>query len=523
MFSVQIHRYIFLFGIFGLAFGMMIGTVPTSVPQIILICNWLLEGNLKNKLQQLKNNRLFWILGSVFLVHVFGTFYSHDLVAAGNDLRTKMPMFALPLILLSTPFISKKEFNVLLLCFLAGCIANTGWCLTYTHILHQNELVRNASRFMSHIRLGLYLNVAISCCVYFAFKYPKYYARIGFTLLALYFVFSMYALGLVSGMVYFVVLVFAFFCYVIYFQRAFVKLSLSIVLIGFLFFVVNYIYNIKKEQLDVPPTPNNIITEKTPWGKPYIHFDTLGQKENGNYVLINIQLEELKREWARRFPSDSFSYNPEHNIHRYEVLVRYLASKGLNKDSVAVVSLSDEDCANIQKHIYNYKLPTWSFLHRRVYEAVNEYDEFSNGADVNGHSVTMRFYFWKAALYIIRHNIIFGVGTGDVQDALNEAYRDTHSPLKEYWYKRPHNQFLTIGVALGMLGLFTFIFSLVYPLLTLKKYLSKIYWPFFFIALVSFLVEDTLETQAGLTFFAFFNSVFLTKAHTEKNTIEKSS
>src|SRR5690606_14465747 len=178
---------------------------------------------------------------------------------------------------------------VLLLCFIAGCIANTGWCLVYTHVLHQNELVRNASRFMSHIRVGLYLNVAISCCVYFIFNASRISTRILMLLIALYFVFSMYALGLVSGMVYFVVLVFIFFCIIIYYQRPILKISFLLLSVPFLLFVINYIYKIKREQLNVPETANNFITEKTPWGKPYIHFDTLGQKENGNYVLINIQ------------------------------------------------------------------------------------------------------------------------------------------------------------------------------------------------------------------------------------------
>jgi len=35
------------------------------------------------------------------------------------------------------------------------------------------------------------------------------------------------------------------------------------------------------------------------------------------------------------------------------------------------------------------------------------------------------------------------------------------------------------------------------------------YLSFFIIAVISFLTEDTLETQAGVTFFAFFNSFFL--------------
>jgi len=49
----------FLFGLIGLAAGMLFGAVPTSVPQIILVSNWLFEGNFKNKWPQIKTNRFF--------------------------------------------------------------------------------------------------------------------------------------------------------------------------------------------------------------------------------------------------------------------------------------------------------------------------------------------------------------------------------------------------------------------------------------------------------------------------------
>ena len=64
------HRYIFLFGLIGLAAGMLFGTVPTSIPQIILAANWLLEKDFAWKWQQLKSNKIFWILTSIFLVHL---------------------------------------------------------------------------------------------------------------------------------------------------------------------------------------------------------------------------------------------------------------------------------------------------------------------------------------------------------------------------------------------------------------------------------------------------------------------
>jgi O-antigen ligase len=195
------------------------------------------------------------------------------------------------------------------------------------------------------------------------------------------------------------------------------------------------------------------------------------------------------------------------------VLLRYLTSKGLSKDSASLSGLSGEDIQHIKSNITNYRMKDWSYFHKRIYELVNEYDEFTHNRTVNGHSLSMRLYFWKAAIHVIKHNFITGVGTGDVQAELNQAYKETEAPLTEDWYKRPHNQFLTITVALGILGVLIFIFQLFYPAMALRKELHWIYWPFFVMAVISFLIEDTLETQAGLTFYAFFNTLFVSMAY----------
>jgi O-antigen ligase len=184
---------------------------------------------------------------------------------------------------------------------------------------------------------------------------------------------------------------------------------------------------------------------------------------------------------------------------------------------MGVWKLSENDMQNIRNNVTNYQLPEWSYLHKRIYELVNEYDEFKNKRHVNGHSLSMRLYFWSTAVHVIGQNFFTGVGTGDVQAALNKAYKETHAPLKEEWYKRPHNQYLTIAVALGIFALLLFLFILIYPFVSLRKYLPILYLPFFAIAVISFFVEDTLETQAGVTFFAFFNSFFVATAYHRKN------
>ncbi|MBL7932461.1 MAG: O-antigen ligase family protein [Bacteroidia bacterium] len=511
MLSERTHRYIYLFGLCALAFGMMMGTVPTSVPQLILLGNWLLEADFKRKWHQLKQNVLFWVLSSAFMFHFLGLAWTSDFGHGLDDVRTKIPLMFLPLIFFSNKELSRKEFEVVLLFFLAGSLTNTLWCLLYSFVLHDNEVIRNASRFMSHIRLGLFLNVAIVVCLWFSFQWKKTGLRILMLCMAFYFLIVLGVLGRASGLVNFIILVFLMLGYGILRLPMLYKLIALVALISSAVMVWIYLDNIRKEQLIVNNSPNNVQQKVTPWGTGYYH-DDVDQKENGNYVRINIQLEELQRGWKRTFPEDSFSFEPRHNVERFDILVRYMASKGLNKDSVGLASLNREDLENIRRNVVNYKYPSWTYLHKRTYELVNEYNEFMSQGQVNGQSLTMRVYFWKAAWDIVKKNSIFGVGTGDVQEELNKTYASTNSPLTKEWYKRPHNQFLTITVALGFVGLLIFLVSVFYPAVFLRQNFLWIYWLFFITAVLSFITEDTLETQAGLTFFAFFQTLFVSQA-----------
>lgn len=491
---------------------MMVGSVPTSVPQFILLGNWIIEGDYKRKLQLLKTNKLFWIITSIYLLHLIGMFYTQDINEGLKDLRIKLPLFFLPALLLSTKPIDAKEFKILLYCFIAGTVVDTAWCLIYNYILHANEIARNASRFMSHIRLGMYLNVAIACCFYFMMQNSKQLYKFLFAALMIYFVFSMYALGLASGLINLSLLSFFTLIAFLLKQKLYIRIaSLVLLLIGVVY-TFNFFNSILKEQLTTQKADCNVPKVYNTAGNLLLNFDLSTQKENGNYVFLNIQTIELQREWKRRVPQDSFNYNG-HNLQRYNVLVRYMASKGLYKDSAGISTLNENDINNIKNNITNYRYPKWGFLQKRIYEFVWEYDEFVNNRDINGHSLTMRLYFWKAASVIIKDNLLFGVGTGDVQSELNKTYVKTNSPLSKDWYKRPHNQFITITVSLGIVGLFIFIFSFLYPVINLRKHLHTLFWPYFIILLVSFILEDTLETQAGLSFYAFFFALFISQAY----------
>ncbi|MFN7012954.1 MAG: O-antigen ligase family protein, partial [Bacteroidia bacterium] len=165
----------------------------------------------------------------------------------------------------------------------------------------------------------------------------------------------------------------------------------------------------------------------------------------------------------------------------------------------------------IEKGIANVEYMETSSINDRIHQIIWEIYNYKQGKNPNGHSLTMRLEFWKAALGIINENFWLGVGTGDVNNAFLKQYEKINSPLDPHNRLRAHNQYLEITVALGLVGFLIFVFCLLYPVWINRAILSYFYAAFIIIALTSMTTEDTLETQAGVTFFALFNTLLLIK------------
>lgn len=505
------HRYIFLFGLIGLASGMLFGTVPTSIPQIILVANWLLEKDFAYKWFLLKSNKVFWVLSSLFLLHVFGMIYTENIQSGLDDLRNKLPLFILPLILFSTKPLSIKEFKLLFGFFFLSVFVSSICCyLVYAGYTKKIIIdVRKASIFMSHIRFSLFIAFAIIGLLYTSIKEKSFLIKLSCFIATVWLLFFMYKLEMATGFLCLIVVGgFLLIVLSIKWLPKKVSLGLIIILLTMGVFVINEAKTSLKMFDKEPTSKANIILQKSLNGNYYLQDTLFGLAENGNLIAININDKELEKEWNLRSSIRFNDVDKKGNSLRY-TLLRYLASKGVTKDSVGIVSLSIEDITNIENGNTNYKYNINSGLSNKWRELVWEYTKYKRGENPSGHTLTMRLEFWKTASYIIYQQPVFGVGTGDIQDSFNNMYRDTKSKLDTTWRLRCHNQYLAIGVAFGFFGLLIFIFYLVYPAIVLRKKLHYLYWPFFLIALLSFITEDTLETQSGVTFFIFFQTLFL--------------
>ncbi|MGB0368152.1 MAG: hypothetical protein ACPGD8_02030, partial [Flavobacteriales bacterium] len=80
-----------------------------------------------------------------------------------------------------------------------------------------------------------------------------------------------------------------------------------------------------------------------------------------------------------------------------------------------------------------------------------------------------------------------------------------------------HNQFLSVGLIVGIPGLIWFLFALSYPLKTYGK--DFLYLSFIALIITSFMTDNTLGTQSGVTLFAFFNSILIIRKEFDQTAI----
>ena len=141
---------------------------------------------------------------------------------------------------------------------------------------------------------------------------------------------------------------------------------------------------------------------------------------------------------------------------------------------------------------------------KRINAIIFEFDNYLKGGNPSGNSVTQRLEFWKAGKRVFQKNILFGCGTGDIDQAMATEYQLMNSPLDSKHRLRCHNQYLTLAATLGVLGLSWFIILVFFGFFYKKSRSNFLFLVFAIISALSFFTEDTLETQAGISFYSFF-------------------
>lgn len=517
--SPKFHEAVFIIATALLLISLPVAKFVMSVSQIVLIINWLWEGDLKNKFKAFFKNKPALVLSSLLLIHAFGLFYTSDFNYGWNDIRIKLPLALLPLVFSTSKPISANVFQIILQLFLGSMfVASIISVLILADVgIHRKVIdIRDISIFISHIRFGLLISVSIFVACYLIARSNKGWLKAIYVIYMLWQLVFLVILESITGLSALIAALLS----VVFVHGVLPPSNLlkwSRILSGvFLLSLIIYFFKNFTSQVKTEPPKSYTLLETTAQGNPYQHDTTNHQTENGYLIFINYCDKEMQEAWEKVSRIKYQGNDLKGNL-LSSTLIRFLASKGLNKDAAAVQMLTKEEISAIERGEPNVNYKHISSLQGRIHEILWEIDVYKKTGDPNGHSVTQRFEYWKAAMHIIEDNWLFGVGTGDVKKAFEKEYVKSHSVLAQRWRLRAHNQYLSIAVGMGSIGLIWFVFTLFYPMFKLNMQTNFLYISFFAIAVVSFLTEDTLETQAGATFFAALNSYFLFLQPPQKN------
>ncbi len=490
--------------------GLPLSNFLMSFGQIVLVLNWFIEGTVISKFRDFFRNKMALVISSLFLLHLIGLLFTSDFAYAFKDLRTKIPLFVLPLIISTSEPLDRKRFQFLILVFIAAVIASTFASIYNLYTMNCLD-IREISAFISHIRLSLLICLSVFILLFFIVS-SKNFARLQkffFLLMMLWLIMFLFILESFTGLS--ILLITAFLLAIIEVFRTknkIIKIALvaGIIIVPVVIFM--YINNIYKEFFRIPVDKEIKLEKFTTQGNPYNHDTLSSEVENGHFVRRYICEPEMKEAWNKRSSIEYDSMDLKDQYLKY-TLIRFLTSKGYRKDADGVNKLSDDEVLSVKNGIANVNCQKKHSLRSRIYETIWEYENYKITADPNGHSVMQRIEYWKASIGIIKEHLMFGVGTGDMKVAFEQQYVKMKSSLEKKNRWRSHNQFLSITVGFGLFGLLWFLATLIYPFLFKRVRKDYFYFVFFIIAMLSMIAEDTIESQAGLTFFAFFNALLL--------------
>lgn len=479
----------------------------------------LTEGeSVEQYFQLFKRNPTVYVPSLIYLLPLIGLLWTEDMKFASWDLRTKLPLLFMPLLVTTLRPMREKTVKSLMIVFLLSLVVSISICIgVYFGFGKKRVLnIRDISIFISHIRLSMLLVFGIALIVLMWFRRGIHV--VSGAIIILYFIGFLWLIESLTGLALLTTLsIFALIRLTFKSGNRWLRFGFAFVVImilsgSFLYVQDRYTRYFRAEQVNF-----TALDSTTSRGGHYEHYIENKQLENGKYIMLYICWGELEQGWNNRSNVPFDSLDLKGNEVKW-TLIRYLTSIGQRKDADGLQALSDTDIENIESGIPSANYQKKSGLERRLDKVFFELDNYRNGGSPNGHSVFQRLEFWRTGWAIFSQHPWCGVGTGDLKHKFKEQYIQDQTRLDERNQLRAHNQYLTMFITYGIVGGLMFIVILLYPLFWKSVRDNRIFISFLLIYLLSFLTEDTLETQVGVTFFALFHPFILRFLGSENET-----
>lgn len=509
----------------------MVISLPTSkalssiVPGVLMF-NWIVERRFREKFELLKQRKGLPLILSIYFIYMIGLLWTSSFQWGLLDVTIQLPLLVLPLVIGTSPKLNYSQVKPIIY-FFAAAVVVASLCSVWVLLGLSGHTIRDPremSLFISHIRFSLLINIAIFSLGWYLFNSEEKGAREKLFLILTIIWLSLFLIILRSATgwaVFFVISLLVVFRHILKINRVSIKVSLLLVLLILSLAPVFYTLHIVRQFYSVEKVPTDIFQEKTNLGNFYNQDLQNKELENGHYIYLYVNEDEMREAWNKR---SRMNYDSAYSsgFNRF-VLIRYLTSKGYRKDAESVERLNIEDIRNIEKGIPNYRFATANSFYKRIYQIVWEIDSYLKGGNPSGHSVTQRLEYYKMALTIIGKEPWFGHGTGGYYLAYQEEYNKNKFFPPGIYRQRSHNMILSYLIDFGIVGALYNCFALVAPVFIENKRRSALLITFLLVVFISFVNEDTLNNHDAISFFAFFYPLYLYSDHEKPEETNKSN
>lgn len=509
------ERWLLYIGLFGLAVGLPLSRAFVSIAPGILIGAWLFDGlyrkDLRKKWKDFTSNKTALGFSGIFILYAVSGIWSADEAMSVKLVLDKLPWVILPLAFSGLPLPSERSAYKLLWIHTAAIVLSTILCYLNFLSLPDQADPKEAMLFVNHIRLSLMIVLSMVFMFRRKGEWKKTPVLIS-VIISLWYLFFLWEIQMATG--FGLLLVLALIAGI----GALKKPGLMRVLGGLallLFLSTSLLtISIAKDQFLKPKAEE--LELKSAQGHRYYHDKENLQLENGHYVWRYLLMKEMIPAWNERSEKKIAKDAGTDDLF-VGGLIRYLTSMGLRKDADGVNQLSEEDIQRIEMGFSSVEQGKSTGMEERIKKLCFEIDSYRYGGDPSQSSLTVKLEYWKTGRKIFAEHPWLGVGIGDVKNSFWSEY-EKGSRLSEDAWDKAHQQYLTWLITFGLLGAVLVLFAFLRPLLFeqfgyMRYPVILIYGVF----LVSFMVEDTLETQLGINLFLFYSGLIIFPA------IQKSS
>lgn len=512
----KITAFNYSFLLCAMAVSMLVSNWLMNLVWVLLLVNWIVEWNWKEKFSDFRHNHLLHAVLVLFAMHLVGMLWTSNFHYGINDIRQKLPLLAVPLVVLTSKPLAGFRWAHLKMVYVVAVVV-VAIIGVVRHLVIPDLPYRELNPWISHIRFSLNVCLALSMLFlgyghYASFRQamPPRLSRImperdlpWRILDLLLMLFLLAYLLLQQSYTGFVVL---FVIMVVAAIRSHRHRALAAMLGVVLLLAAVSSYHIY-DYYHLRSLAQGPLAEFTPNGNRYEHRQD-GFVECGGYVDNYVCWYELYREWPKHSSMDLDSIT-EVGYPVKGALVRYLTCMNLPKDSLGVSRLSPADVANLEKGIANPSYARQGSLKKFFDQILYEFESSRRSDAVKGFTMLERFELWRNGVACISQHPLLGVGTGDVVDVEHARLAAIGSPIADTT-KHIHNQYLTLILTFGLVGFIVIIYFFVKALARGPR-MPMLNVAFLLLILVSFVNEDTLETLAGIMLVALWGSLLSRK------------